>query len=192
MHPEFEAYLQQRTSLKPDEIKQVSSKAIARTLKRNEDMLQAGDVCRHKTFVQSGLLRTFGVTADGNEHILLFSPEETWTLDVESYDKQKPSKVNITAIEPSRVLLWHKPDFDALLIQVPGLKQLAEQLISSSTHFNRQRILTTLSGSAEEKYEDFLLSFPDLLNRLPLRMIAAYLGISLKTLTRIRHAQLQR
>lgn len=192
MHPEFEAYLQQHTTLTPHEIKQVSEKAVTRTLKRNEDMLQAGDVCRHKTFVQSGLLRTFSVTADGNEHILLFSPEKTWTLDVESYDKQEPSKVNITAIEPARVLLWHKPDFDALLIQIPGLKQLAEQLISRSTHFSRQRILTTLSASPEEKYDDFLQQFPALIPRLPLRMIAAYLGISLKTLTRIRHAQLQR
>jgi len=192
MPAEFEAYLSTNTSLSSEEIKRISSLAMPRTLKRNESVHLVGDICRHKTFVLSGLLRTYGTSADGNEHIIQFSPENTWTLDVESYDKQEPSKVNITAIEPSNVLLWNKTDFNTLLAEIPGLKIFSEQLISRSTHYNRQRILTTLSSAPEEKYEDFVRTFPGLLQRLPLRMIAAYLGISLKTLTRIRHAQLQR
>lgn len=192
MPTEFEAYLSTNTGLSAGEIERMNSLAIHRTLKRNEDALSAGDICRHKIFVRAGLLRTYGISADGNEHILQFSPENTWTLDVESYDKQEPSKVNITAIEPSNILLWHKTDFNTLLAEIPGLRSLSEQLISRSTHYNRQRILTTLSAAPEEKYEDFVRTFPGLLQRLPLRMISAYLGISLKTLTRIRHAQLQR
>jgi CRP/FNR family transcriptional regulator, anaerobic regulatory protein len=192
MPAEFEAYLNTYTTLTPHEIKKVSNLAVNRALKRNEDVLTAGEVCRHKTFVLSGLLRTFGISADGNEHILQFSPENTWTLDVESYDKQQPAQFNITAVEPSQVLLWHKTDFQNLLTEVPGMKQLAEQLIARNTYYSRQRLLTTLSGTPEEKYEDFIHRFPDLIQRLPLRMIAAYLGISIKTLTRIRHTQLQR
>jgi CRP/FNR family transcriptional regulator len=53
-------------------------------------------------------------------------------------------------------------------------------------------LFTALSATPEEKYEEFVRTFPDLLSRLPLHMIAAYLGISLKTLTRIRAAQLHR
>jgi hypothetical protein len=49
--------------------------------------------------------------------------------------------------------------------------------------------MSALSASPEERYNDFVRDYPALLNRLPLRMIAAYLGISIKTLTRIRHAQ---
>ncbi len=52
--------------------------------------------------------------------------------------------------------------------------------------------LTALSATPEEKYNDFISKFPDLLSRLPLHMIASYLGISLKTLTRIRYAQWHR
>jgi len=63
---------------------------------------------------------------------------------------------------------------------------LSEQLINRSNFNNRQRIFATLSSTPEEKYEDFVRTSPDLLARLPLHMIAAYLGISLKTLTRIR------
>jgi CRP-like cAMP-binding protein len=132
------------------------------------------------------------MTPDGGEHILQFSPENTWTLDAESYDRQAPSHYNISAVESSELLLWTKDDFNRLLAEVPRLKNFAEQLISRNIYSGRQRLLTTLSATPEEKYEDFVRNSPELLSRLPLRMIAAYLGISLKTLNRVRHAQLLR
>lgn len=189
MRSVFETYLRNHSTLSEEQIMQVSSLAQPRKLKRNERLLTAGDVCRHKTFVVSGLLRTYSLASDGNEPVLQFSPELSWTLDAESYDKQLPSQYNIAAVQPSEVLLWHKPDFDKLLAELPPLKKYAEQLISSNVYSSRQRLLKALSASPEEKYEDFVQHFPGLLSRLPLRMIAAYLGISIKTLTRIRHAQ---
>lgn len=191
MYPEFETYL--KTHNLPDEaIERISKLAMCRTLRRNEFWFSAGDVCRHKVFVLSGMLRTFNITADGNEYTVQFSPEYSWTLDVESYDMQIPSKVNVAAVEPSKILYWHKADFNKLLIEVPELKLYADRLISRNIHHNRDRILTVLGATPEEKYEDFVSRFPNLLNRLPLRMIASYLGISLKTLNRVHQAQLQR
>jgi CRP-like cAMP-binding protein len=149
-------------------------------------------VCRHKIFIVKGLLRTYGTVADGSEHVLQFAPEDSWTLDVESYDKQVPALLNIAAIEPSEVLLWTKADFEHLLAELPQLKSLSQQLISKNIYNSRQRLLTALGSTPEEKYEEFLRSYPGLLPRLPLHMIASYLGISLKTLTRLRHSQANR
>lgn len=188
----FENYLRLQTDLSEDDIHRISALASTRKLRRNEFLLREGEICRHKVFIVSGLLRTFGITPDGSEHILQFSPENTWTLDAESYDRQTPSRYHINAVEPSELLLWAKADFNMLLADIPRLKNFAEQLISRNIHSGRQRLLTTLSGTPEQKYEDFVQNFPGMLSRLPLRMIAAYLGVSLKTLTRIRHAQLQR
>jgi len=192
MHPEFETYLRNGSDMAEETIRRISDMAVPRNLRRNELLFSAGEVCRHKVFVMSGLLHTFNISADGNQHILQFSPENSWTLDVESYDRQIPSQVSIGAVEPSSVLSWQKKDFDMLLAEVPQLKKFAEDLIARNTHYSRKRILLSLSATPEEKYEDFVQTFPNYLARLPLRMIAAYLGISIKTLTRIRHAQLQR
>ncbi|QEE49329.1 Crp/Fnr family transcriptional regulator [Flavobacterium alkalisoli] len=192
MHPEFEKYLVANTSLMEDTIQDIGNNAINKTLRRNELLLQAGDVCRHKVFIAKGLLRTYSIDANGNEHIVQFSPEHTWTLDIESYDKETPSLINIGATEPTEVLLWTKDDFNRLLNEVPELRKLSQQIISRNIYYSRQRILTTLSGTPEEKYDDFIQRFPNLLSRLPLRMIASYLGMSIKTLTRIRHTQLHR
>lgn len=189
---EFEKYLRAHTRLSNEGIEKAISLATLRTLQRNEFLLQEGQVCRYKTFVAKGLLRTFGTVADGSEHILYFSPEHTWIVDAESYDKQTPSIFNIAAIEKSELLLWKKADFDRLLDEIPELKNFSQQLVSRSSYNSRQRLFTSLSATPEEKYKDFVQNSPDLLTRLPLHMIAAYLGISLKTLTRIRHAQVNR
>ena len=188
----FKSYLRLYTDLNDGDINHICTLAIIRKLRRNEFLLHEGEVCRWKTFITSGLLRNFGTTQDGSEHILQFSPENTWTLDVESYDKQVPSHYNISAVEPSQVLLWPKADFNRLLEEIPQMKSLANQLISSNIYNSRQRLLTALSGTPEEKYEDFVQNSPGLLSRLPLWMIAAYLGISLKTLNRVRQTQLMR
>lgn len=192
MHTEFENYLASQTDLPTETIAHIGSTATFRRLRRNEALLSAGEICRHKVFVLDGLLRTYHIKPDGNEHILHFSPQHTWTLDVESYDQQSPSLINIEAVERTAVLLWTKPDFDKLLKDIPELKKFSERLIARTVYNNRNRILTILSGTPEERYADFVNANPDFLTRLPLRMVAAYLGISLKTLTRIRHTQLQR
>jgi CRP/FNR family transcriptional regulator len=185
----FENYLRSQNHLSDSDIARVSAMATARKLKRNEPLLTSGEICRHKTFISKGMLRTYNISADGNETILQFSPELTWSIDAESYDKVIPSSYNITAVEPSEILMWRKNDFNTLLKELPGLKLYSEQLISHNIYIARQRLLSALSASPEEKYKDFALNHPELLARLPLRMIAAYLGISLKTLTRLRHAQ---
>jgi len=188
----FEKYLRLQTDLNQDDINRIIGLAVQRKLRRNEFLLREGDICRHKIFIASGMLRLYGLAPDGSEHILQFAPESSWTLDVESYDREVPAHTNIVAVEPSELLLWPKADFTRLLDDIPQLKNFSQQLISRNIYNSRQRLLTTLGGTPEQKYEDFVQNSPGLLPRLPLWMIASYLGISLKTLTRIRHAQLQR
>jgi CRP-like cAMP-binding protein len=188
----FETYLRTHVSLGDAEIERIVSSARRRSVQRNEVLLQQGQVCRHKTFVIKGLLRNFGTAADGTESILQFSPENSWTLDAESYHLLTPSLFSIAAIERSEVLQWHKAEFDRLLNDIPLLNNFSQQLVSRNNYNSRNRLFTTLSATPEEKYELFVKTYPDLLGRLPLHMIAAYLGISLKTLTRIRHSQIHR
>lgn len=186
----FETYLRTHAALDEVAVGRMVAGAVPRVLRRGELLLHEGDVCRHKTFVVKGLLRVYGTGGDGNEHILQFNPELTWTLDAESYDRQLPARFNIAAVEHSEVLQWGKADFDRLLADIPELGRFSQQLISRTGHNSRQRLFAALGATPEEKYEEFVRNSPGLLARLPLHMVAAYLGMSLKTLTRIRRARL--
>jgi len=189
----FQQYLQEYTQLSDAVIESICSLAKVRRLRRNESLLAVGEVSRYKIFVISGLLKVYTVSAEGNETIFHFLQEETWTsLDVESYEKQSPSSFYIKAVEPAEILLWNKLDFDHLLTEYAALKNYADQLGLRKVYLNQQRLMSALTGSTEEKYEHFKHDHSELLARIPLHMIAAYLGVSVKTITRIRHAQLTR
>lgn len=191
MSDNFKTYLQANTGLDDAGITQMMLFAVSRKLQKNEFVLHEGDVCRQKIFVVSGLLRAFNMTMDGSEHIVRFSQENSWIIDKESYDRQVPARTSISAVEPSHILTWNKADFEKLNQELPALKQFTTQITADNIYLNSQRLLTTLSATPEEKYQDFIQNNPGLLLRVPLKMIAAYLGVSLRTLDRIRHAQLQ-
>ncbi|MGC4057058.1 MAG: Crp/Fnr family transcriptional regulator [Chitinophagaceae bacterium] len=184
----LEQYLHEKAGLSAADVARTLAAAQVRSLQRGTMLLQEGQICRYKIFVADGLLRNYAVAADGSEHILQFCPELHWTLDVESYDHQTPARFNIDAIEASEVYLWSKDAFHQLLHEIPALEAFSRQLVSRNIYNSRHRLVSALSATPEEKYQEFLNSYPGLLSRVPLRMIASYLGVSLKTLGRIRQA----
>ncbi len=192
MFAEFETFIKTHTNLSEGDIELIRSVAIEKTLRRKESLLHAGEVCRYKMFVSKGLLRTFCTKEDGSDYVLQFSPENSWTTDPESFDKLIPSTCNIDALEYSEVILWTKNDFDYMFANIPGLKNYTQKLISQNMYLVRQRVLSAISSTAEEKYDEFIKNYPGIFARVPLHMVASYLGLSTKTLSRIRHAQLVR
>jgi len=192
MIAEFERYIKGKIKLSEEDLELIRSVAVEKTVRRKQFLLQQGEVCRHKIFICKGLLRTYRTRADGSEHVMMFSPETWWATDPESLNNQTPSLYYIDALEDSEVLLWTKKDFAMLCAQIPGLKAYSEKLIATNLNIGRQRIFSALSASAEEKYDEFVASYPNVFARIPLHMVASYLGVSLKTLSRIRQAQLKR
>ncbi|MBS7563691.1 Crp/Fnr family transcriptional regulator [Mucilaginibacter sp. Bleaf8] len=192
MLAEFETYLKTQANFTDDEVKQICSSAECKKLRRKEVLLREGDVCRYKIFVCKGLLRTYSTKPDGSEYIMGFAPEHRWTTDPESYHKQVPAAFTIDALEDSEVLLWNKVNFDGLYVSVPRLKEFSENIITQNLYRSQRRILSTISSSVEERYDEFVSTYPDIFARVPLHMVASYLGVSRETLSRIRHAQVKR
>jgi len=191
MFAEFERYIKTQAVLTEADIKLFRDTAIERTLRRKDFLLQEGKICRYKTFVSKGFLRSYRTTENGSEHIMQFSPENSWTTDPESLDKVIPSLYNIEALEYSEVVMWTKKDFNYLFDNIPELKIYSDKLIYKNLYNTRQRVFSALSATAEEKYDEFIKTYPGILARVPLHMVASFLGVSRETLSRIRHAQVK-
>lgn len=188
----FENYITSKVAFSKDELQLLRSLSTTRKLRKRQFLLNEGEVCRYKAFVTKGLLRTYNVKGDGTEHIMRFSPENGWTLDPESFHGQTPTKYNIEALEDTELVLWTRENFTEMCAAIPALKLYSERLISSAIDAGQNRVLMHISFTAEEKYQEFISSFPDVFARVPLHMVASYLGVSRETLSRIRHAQLKR
>jgi CRP-like cAMP-binding protein len=191
MFENFEAYITSQVDLTKDELKQLRALSTTKKLRRRQFLLQEGDICRCKAFITTGLLKTYYLKEDGTEYIMRFSPENSWIVDHKSYYNQTPSRFNIEALEDTEVILWTRENFDALMEANPAIRSYSDKIKASSVDASQDRILANISYTAEEKYEDFITTYPDVFRRIPLHMVASYLGVSRETLSRIRHARLR-
>ena len=186
MFETFEKYLKENADLTAIEIDAVRAVSIEKKIRKRQYLLQEGDVCHYNCFIVSGCLRLYRVGEDGAEHILRFGVENWWISDQESYNTGNPSKSNIDALENCEVILIDKVSFVHLMMTIPRFRSFIDRLKARSFDASQNRIMINISSTAEKKYQNFMTSFSDIFYRVPLHMIASYLGVSRETLSRIR------
>ena len=179
-------YLKNNALLTDHEIEQFRARAIIKKLRKKQYLLQEGDICHYNSFIAKGCMRLYHVGNNGAEHILKFAVENWWIADYESYNSGNPAKNNIDALEDSELVMIEKNDLDELSKTIPNFQQFREKLDARSFDANQNRILSNISDTAEKRYENFIEKYPFFFNRVPLHMVASYLGLTRETLSRIR------
>ncbi len=182
----FRKYLADKISLTDQDFELIESVSTIKKLRKRQYLLQAGNVWKHSVFVCKGFLKFYYLDAKEQEHIMQFAPENYWTGDRESMDSGLPSKYNIDAIEESEVLLIEKKDFEMICKTIPAFNDFFNDTIKKNVLVLQERIHGNITHTAEENYNNFIKRFPAITNRVPLHMIASYLGITAETLSRIR------
>lgn len=188
MYDIFQQYLDSKISLNNEEKELIRSVAILKKLRKKQYLLQEGDVWKYHAFITKGCMRTYAVDDKGTEHIIYFAIENWWIGDRESLSSQAPSRLNIDAIEDVEVVLFTNTNFEMLCSEIPAFRDMIHAIIFNSFNVNQNRILSSISKSAEEKYLDFIQKYTDFAMRIPQAMIASYLGIKPETLSRIRNS----
>jgi CRP-like cAMP-binding protein len=182
----FESYIRTYDLFSDEEVAIIKSLAIPKYLKKKQYLLRQGSVCRYHTFICSGCLRSYRIDDGGCEHIIGLSPANQWVSDPVSLLSGKPSNDFIDALEDSTFIQFSTISFKTLLADMPGFNELNNRIIKDEYNIARDRIYMMLSLHAEERYRQFIRIFPGLHDRIPVYMIASYLGVSRETLTRIR------
>lgn len=169
-----------------DEMNRVKANHKPKKVKKGQFLLHEGQVCKETFYIVKGCLRLYRINEDGEEHVLKFAVEDWWINDSESFKTQTPSKSYIEAIEDSDIIAFDKIVFYDLLDTITSFRKFVEELTTRSFLATQERVYEQISLGAEVRYRNFLTAYPNISNRVPLHMIASYLGVSRKTLTRIR------
>jgi CRP-like cAMP-binding protein len=160
---------------------------IPKKLRKRQYLLQQGDVCKHVAFVEKGLLRSYIVNDKGAEHIVQFAFEGWWIADQFSFLTGEPSEYNIEAMEDCELLLLTKQAEEEMLQKIPKFERFFRILLQSSLIATQKRLASSLSQTAEERYNELTKACPKTLpHRVPQHMLASFLGITPETLSRIR------
>jgi len=156
------------------------------TLAQGEFLQRGGDVARAAAFVARGCLRSYVIDPKGKEHVVQFAPETWWLADSNSLNTGSPSPYFMEAIEESELLLIEPASHQVIVERVPGYAAAFRTGLQKHAAAKDNRIVSALSASAEERYEEFLETYPSIALRVPQWMLASYLGVSPETVSRIR------
>jgi len=179
-------YLLARASFGDEEMEFVKAQFQPATLRSGEFLQRAGAIATHAAFVARGCLRTYVIDPKGKEHVVQFAPETWWVADSVSLTSGTPSDYFIDAIEDSDLLLIDSRSHEAIVDKVPGYASALRKGLQRHAAAKDERIVSSISASAHDRYVRFLQTYPSLATRVPQWMLASYLGVSPETVSRIR------
>jgi CRP-like cAMP-binding protein len=158
----------------------------SKSLKSGEAVERAGEISQHFIFVSMGCLMVYYTDNDGVERVLQFATSSWWTGDLHSFTKHTPSIYSSRALIDSEIMMLTPKGLETLLERVPKFEKYFRILFQNSLVAHQQRIMQTISFTAEERYESFRERYPTLEQFVPQKYIASYLGVTPEFLSKIR------
>jgi len=144
-------------------------------VKKGHILQRKGDLSSKVYHVRRGLLRSYQIDEKGKEHIFMFGPEGWIVADSNSGDE--PCELYIDALEDTTLIVTDKNITTEVVDPSPLIKRMGVL---------QKRILMLMSASAYHRYEHFIHTYPDILQRVPQKMIASYLGITPEALSKVK------
>lgn len=152
---------------------------------KGKSLLSVGDSSDFFGYILSGLLRLVTFTPEGKSYIRCFTAEGELVCPIASALAGAPSAVSIEALEDTSILRFKYTDLTASYLRHPAWEQLGRRLLEQCLLEHEQRGYELLVYDAEQRYDLFLQRFAKLKDRLSQADIAAYLGITPVSLSRL-------
>ncbi len=159
-------------------------------VKKKQNLLEEGQVCRQHYFIEKGILRMFYINEKGVEHTTQFALENWWLTDHMSFQQQQPSVFNIQAVETTSLLAIGFDEQAQLLQQVPDMEKYFRIIYQKAYAANQFRIKYIYDLSSEESYDNFAEKNPDFVQRIPQYLLASYLGFTPEYLSELRRKKM--
>ncbi|GAA4313157.1 Crp/Fnr family transcriptional regulator [Mucilaginibacter gynuensis] len=185
MHDKLREHIEKIVPLTDKEFAFVSDHFSYKKYRKHQFLIQEGDTVKYHYFVLSGLLKLVYTDDTAKQHIVSFAMEDWWESDFYAYYTQTPATLSLECVEDTEVLCLLLEDYKKLC---DGLQKM-ERFFLEKANFGflgaQRRIISWLTSNAKERYEQLLKQSPSLIQRVPKSLLAAYLGVSRETLSRL-------
>jgi CRP-like cAMP-binding protein len=184
MHP-LRANIERIVKLTDDEFDRVLPVFEKVSYKKGALIIKPGDAVEHEYFLIEGCLKTYYLTDELKMHILQFATPGWWTTDYKAHYGHAKASLYLDCIEASEVLRINTKDRDRICNDIPAIQYFFRTRTNRGYVALQQRVLSLLNNNAKERYEQMLEMYPSLFQKVPRTLIAAYLGVSRETLSRL-------
>ncbi len=163
-------------------IDDLKRKMVTRKVPKGHILLRKGDKNSKAYFVKSGCLRSYAIDEKDKEHIIMFAPEGWFISDIDTVANRNSAQLYIDAIEDSEVEILDSELINVFVASTP----LALQKLNNRIAVLQKRIIMLMSATLQDRYIDFLETYPEIVQRVPQKMIASYLGVTPEALSKVR------
>lgn len=167
-------------------------KGTLKVLKKNEYMVRQNDKTNHIGFVTSGTFRLTRIDTNGNEWIVGYSFENDFVCDYPSLINRTSATVSIKATTDCEVYLLPLSELNQFWETDMETQRLGRRIAETMFAEIYQRLLRFYCDTPEQRYQALMKRCPDLQERISLKEIALFLGVTPETLSRIRKKQQQK
>lgn len=178
-------YFKQYNPLSDSAIRAISEISTPISIKKNKDLQAIGHTCKTIYFISKGAGRIY-YYKDGLDITECFVFENNIIARVESLFTGRPSQKAIEIIEDAELIAINATALFKLYDTFPEIERLFRKIFEQGYVDTINRIESLQFHTAEERYKDLLKETPNVLQRVPLKHIASYLGITQVSLSRIR------
>ena len=190
MHEKLREHIEKIVPLTDDEFAVVSSYFRVENYKKRAFLFREGAEVHSVYFVISGLLMLVHNDDQGKQHIVSFAMADWWETDFLAFYTQTRATLSLQCLEDTQVLCLLLPDYQALCRNLPKMEHFFLAKSVAGHIGSQQRILSFLTSSAQQRYEQLLGRYPALLQRVPKTLLASYLGVSRETLSPLSNWEL--
>ncbi len=155
------------------------------SVKKGQVLIAEGDICTHLYLIKQGAVRAY-IKEGGQEITIWVCAEGEIVTSIRGFFSRKPVREYVEVIEDSVLIAADHQDMERMFKRYPETNILGRKLLELYYQDAEERAITARMPRAETKYAYFVAHKGFLLNRIPLRYIASYLGMTLETLSRIR------
>jgi CRP-like cAMP-binding protein len=179
-------FIEQVIPIPRQKVNEITAHFQEMQIKKNEFFIKQGRVCNNYLFLENGFIRSYTIDLDGNEVTTEFYSSGQIVFEVGSFFQKTSSKESFQALEDSNG--WYI-DFDQLQMlfhSIPEFREFGRMILVKGFISFKQRTLSLINESAEQRYETLIKGRPEIFQRASLKYIASYLGITDSSLSRIR------
>lgn len=182
----FKTHLDKFIIISDSEFAEILSFFEIRTIRKKENLLEEGQICKEHYFVLKGVLRKFFINEKGTEQTTEFAIENWWLTDNLAYEHQLKTGFYIQAVETSEILVITQKNQEQLLVQFPVLERYFRFIYQRAYAASQMRIKYIFSYSKDEFYFQLVKKYPEFVQRVPQYLIASFLGFTPEYLSEIR------